>query len=276
MSQPPTGTREEIFGPRPGREVATLLRSGSVRPLWRLLALCAWTTGCLATLLVGHSALVVWPRSRPRWRRRMIRRWARGLARIVGMRVDIEGQPPARPFFLVANHLSYVDIVLLLGELDTVFVAKRELTEWPVVGYLTRIAGTIFVDRERRRDAIRVLRDIEAGIERGEGIVVFPEGTSSRGAEVSPLRPALFEWAARSGFPVHVATIRYEAPPGAPSAEEAICWWGTMSFVPHLIGLCRLPGFRAVVRFADEPLVGTGRTELAARARAAIAAGLGA
>lgn len=274
MSEPSAGVRHEVFGPSPARELAALLRSGSVRPLGRLLAAGAWTAGGLMTLLSGMAVLMAWPRGRQRWRHRVVRWWARGLGWIVGMRVTIEGPAPSRPFFLVANHLSYVDIVLLYSRLDGVFVAKRELVDWPVLGYLTRLVGTIFVDRRRRRDAVRVLRAIAAGIERGEGVILFPEGTSTAGDGVHPLRPALFEWAARARYPVHAATIRYETPPGHPPAREAVCWWGSMAFVPHLLTLVRLPGFRAVVRFADAPLVGADRVELATRARELIAAGL--
>ena len=144
----------------------------------------------------------------------------RATATISG-RITVEGQRPPAPFFLVANHLSYVDIVLLLAELPVVFVAKQELASWPVLGYLTRLVGNIFVDRQSRRDVPRVLAEIRRRIEIGYGVVVFPEGTSSDGSSVQPMKPALFEWAAQTEYPVHCAAIRYQTRPGSPPARDA-------------------------------------------------------
>lgn len=274
MSAAPSGVRREVFGDRPARELVRLLRPGSVRPLSRVAGSVAWTASCLLVFLTGMAAAGVVRNGRRRWRPWMIRLWARGLGRLAGMRVERRGPRPDRPFFLVANHLSYVDIILLLAEVDAVFVAKRELVAWPVIGWLARLGGTIFVDRSQPRDAVRVLGDIEAGIARGEGIVVFPEGTSSSGDEVQTLKPALFEWAARSAFPVHVATIRYDAPPGFPPARDVVCWWGDMSFLPHLLGLFRLPGFRATLWISPTALSGRDRTTLARQARTLMTAAL--
>jgi 1-acyl-sn-glycerol-3-phosphate acyltransferase len=274
VTSPDADLHREVYGKSSGRDLLGLLRTGGLRAVGRLAAISTWTAVCLIVLVSGHGVLIVAPRQRRPWRHRVVRRWARGLGWLVGMRVEIHGEPPVAPFFLVANHLSYVDIVLLLGLLDTVFVAKRELVDWPVIGYLARITGTIFVDRRRARDAVRVLDSIDERIADGEGVVLVPEGTSSGGDDVYPLRPALFEWAVRSGYPVRAATIGYRSPPGGPPASEAICWWGDMSFLPHLIRLCGLPGFDAQVRFAGDPVVGTNRTDLARRARDVISSGL--
>lgn len=267
MSDERSAIRRELLGDRLAADLAGMLRSGSVRPLWRLLAMSWWTTACLTVALTGIGILTPWPRPRRQWLARMARRWARGMGRLVGMRVRIEGPVPQPPFFLVANHLSYVDIVLLMSQVDVVFVAKRELARWPVVGYLTRLVGTIFVDRTSRRDVIRVLDAIDEGMGRGIGVVVFPEGTSSDGGGVSRLRPALFEWAVRSGSPVRVATIRYQTPAGAPPARDVVCWWGEMSFVPHVLELCRLPGFEATLSFEPHGLTAGNRASLAEAAR---------
>jgi 1-acyl-sn-glycerol-3-phosphate acyltransferase len=240
--------------------------------LARIVAVAAWTAAGLAILLVGMWLTARSPAGQRRWRTMMVRRWARGICRIAGARIAVTGPVPRAPFFLVANHLSYVDIVVLLALVDGVFVAKRELDRWPVVGYLTRLVGIIFLDRTSPRDAFRALGAIDARIAGGDGVIVFPEGTSSGGDDVKPMKPALFEWAARNQFPVHCVTLGYETPPGWPRARSAVCWWGDMSFIPHVIRLCRLPHFRATAAFADESLIGSDRNQLAADARAAIVA----
>jgi len=272
VTAPKAEIRREIYGASPGRELLSLLKRGSWRPIVRIGGIAVWTSGLFVFLIAGMWATTPWQARRRWWRNLIVKRWARGLAWIVNMRMRIEGPRPAAPFFLVANHLSYVDIVLMLAQVDTVFVAKRELGQWPILGYLTRLVGTIFLDRESRRDAVRAIGAIDRRIDDGDGVVVFPEGTSSDGADVYPMKTALFEWAAQKGYPVRHAAIHYRTGPGAPPAREAVCWWGSMSFMPHVIELCELRGFEATVRFGDEPLVGNDRGELAIRARDAIAA----
>lgn len=267
-----TEVRDEVFGGDLKGSLKGLLRPGAIRPVLRLLGITVWTGSMLLVLLLGMWATTPWKARRLRWRNGVVGRWARGMGRIAGMRVTVQGTPPTAPFFLVTNHVSYVDIVLLFGYLDTVFVAKRELNQWPVVGYLTRLVGTIFINRDSRRDAKRVLGAIDERIAEGDGIVVFPEGTSSDGGAVNPLKPALFEWAAQREFPVHVAAIHYATRPGYPPAREAVCWWGTMSFIPHVIELCRMPGFDATLHFGARPVTGNDRASVAVMARDAIAA----
>jgi 1-acyl-sn-glycerol-3-phosphate acyltransferase len=264
--------QQEVFGGDLKSQLLGLLRPGSLRPLGRIIGMTAWTVGMLGVLLIGMWATTPWKAGRLRWRNRTVRRWARGMAWIVNMRMVVQGTPPRAPFFLVANHLSYVDIVLLFATVDGVFVAKHELAAWPAIGYLTRLVGTVFVNRRNRRDTKRVLTAIERRIGEGDGVIVFPEGTSSEGSDVYPMKTALFEWAARVGYPIHVATIHYATGAGLPPAREVVCWWGAMTFVPHVVALCRLPGFEATVHFGAVPLTGNDRAELAVRAREAIAA----
>lgn len=186
------------------------------------------------------------------------------------MRIETRGLPPAEPALLVANHLGYLDVVLLAACVPSVFVAKREVRGWPLVGAVAALAGTIFVDRLAPRDALRAAGSIETALARGDTVILFAEGTSTRGERVLPLKPALLEPAARAGWAVQYAALSYRTAPGMPPADQAVCWWGEMEFMPHLLGVTRLPDFTASVAFGDDALRGSDRKDLAAGLQAAI------
>ena len=240
------------------------------RALVRLTALALLTAAVSLVWLAGAALTSPAPRARRRWRQLMFRGWARAVASVLGMTIEVKGEIPTPPFFLVSNHLSYVDIVLLAARLDGLFVAKSEVSSWPLIGFLTRVIGTIFVDRRSKRDALRVLALLERRMAEGEGVVIFAEGTSTRGDGVLPLRPALLEWAAQEGFPVCYASLTYRTPPDGPGADLAVCWWGDMTFGAHLIDLLRLPGFQAILTYGRDAIRDRDRKRLAARLHRAV------
>jgi 1-acyl-sn-glycerol-3-phosphate acyltransferase len=210
------------------------------------------------------------PALRRRWRQLALRTWARAALRVLSVRITVCGLPPARPFLLVANHLGYLDVLVLASVAPAVFVAKSEVRSWPVLGLLARAMGTVFIDRGRPRDAVRVLRRLERLRESGEGIVVFAEGTTSPGDGVLPLRPALLASAARQGWPVHHAALGYRAPLDAPSARTAVCWWGDMPFAPHVRRLCEMRGAAARITFGPVAVADPDRKRLAYRLHRAL------
>ncbi len=243
---------------------------GALRAAWRLAALAALTVFFYLLLLAGLLANAGSRRRGGRWRGFCFRNWSRALLAVMNARVEQRGSPPAPPFFLVANHLSYVDVLVLASRVDAVFIAKSEVAGWPVIGRLCRSVGTLFVDRELRRDLPRVIAEIDAELARGEGVVLFPEGTSTAGAGVGPFRPALLEVAARTRQPVSYATLGYRTPATARPAHLAVCWWGEMGFTGHLVKLLALPGFDASLVFGDEAIHEPDRKRLATRLRRAI------
>ena len=263
----PPGPRDAVITP-PERPK---LRGGRVRAALKLIAGTLWTGVLCLIWALGSVGTLLFPRARVRWRHRVVRTWARALCNILGVRIQRTGTPPQAPFFLVANHLTYLDILLLYTRVDGVFIAKRDMRHWPVLGPLANLFGTIWVNREVRRDAVRVLDLIDESIARGDGVILFAEGTTSAGNALLPMRPALFDWAAREQYPVHYVAITYRTDPGVP-VHLTVGWWGEMPFLGHMWNFCRLRAVEARLDFGDTPLLAPTRGELAARVEQAIAA----
>lgn len=243
-----------------------------LRVVPRMLAVVVLTAVSYLTILVSLPLRRVAPGRQLRIRNAAYRFWARGFARVIGMRIEVDGEPPEGPFFLVSNHLGYMDIILLATQLHTTYVAKADLQAWPTLGHVFATADTIFIDRGRRRDVLRVMELVGRQLDRHLGVVLFPEGTSSGGEEVLRFKPSLLEFAARRDYPVHFASISYSTPDGHPPAREAVCWWGDADFWPHVVELLRLPGFEARLAFGPAPIHHPDRKLLAERLHAAVAA----
>ena len=235
----------------------------TTRALFRILLLGLWTAPFLLICAVGRLYRQRAPLRHTAWRGRIVSRWARGVARLVGMRIEVKGTPPSPPFVLVANHLSYFDVILLQSQLHATFVSKAAVKTWPVIGYMTRTAGTLFIDRTNRRDIFRINALIDEALSNGDGIVLFPEGTSSKGDKVYPFKASLLGLAARRRHAVTSATLRYQTPPGETPAHLAVCWWGEMTFADHLLNVLKLPYFEAILVFGNESIQETDRKALA-------------
>ena len=201
------------------------------------------------------------------WRQLCFRLWAHGFARIAGMSVEVIGPVPRPPFFLVTNHLSYVDIPAIRAVVNGVFVAKAEIREWFVAGKIISDMGMVFIDRQNRRDIPRAGAKIISRLSDGEGVIVFPEGTSTKGEDVLPFNSSFLQFAAESDVSVSYASIGYRTPPGGMTASEAVCWWDDISFFRHMLRLFSLPGFTAIINFGEEPILSTDRKKLAGELR---------
>lgn len=218
---------------------------------------------------VGRPFAALARRSRG-WRRWIYRAWARDLCRTFGMRRARIGAIPPAPCILLSNHRGYVDIALAGAEIGAVFVSKAELRTWPVIGRMAADLGTLFVQREDKRSLPDVNLTIRAALERGERVVLFPEGTSTSGPGLLPFRAPLLEPAVSGGYPVWCMALRYRTRAGDPPAHEVVCWGAGEPFLAHARRLLGLAGFEAELVLAPEPLVPADRKELAARARAQV------
>lgn len=171
-----------------------------------------FTTGFTAVMsgyAVGSQLL----REDPARMRRHTRLWARGLARGIGLEVEVHGAErldPERTYVLMANHQSHVDIVALFNALPMVpgFLAKAELRRVPLFGRAMEAGGHVFVDRARHASAVAAIKEAAEGMRRGGSIVIFPEGTRSSRREVLPFKKGGFHLAKQSGVPVVPIGIR--------------------------------------------------------------------
>ena len=203
-------------------------------------------------------------------RQKALRMWSQLFAKMSGMRLKIVGKPPAAPFFLVCNHLTYVDVAALRLCVNGIFVAKREVKDWPVAGRVISDMGVIFIDRTNRRDIPRAGSEIIERLEQGEGVIVFAEGKISDGSSVLPFNSSFMEFAARSNVPVSAAAITYEAHGKPGAARHSVVWYDDISFLEHLRRLFALKGFTATVSFAAEPIADPDRKQLAKRLHEAV------
>jgi 1-acyl-sn-glycerol-3-phosphate acyltransferase len=148
-------------------------------------------------------------------RMRRVAWWGAGMLRALGIRLEFEGSIRAAPVLLLANHVSWLDILAIDALRGVRFVSKADVRHWPLIGYLVASGGTLFIERERKRDALRVVHHVAEALRAGATVAVFPEGTTGSGAVILPLHANLLQAAIATEVPVQPVVLRYSEP-GAP------------------------------------------------------------
>lgn len=226
---------------------------------------CCRFVALLAVLARGVAGYGLKPRhrrdavTRARWLQRTCRR----ALRVLEVRVVERGARPER-VLIGANHLSYLDIIVLAACCPVVFVSKREVRNWPLFGWFAEKAGTRFIDRNRRGDVVRTADELTPAIEAGLTVVVFLEGTTTAGDRVLPFKSSLLEPAVRARWRVVPTALDYQVPAGR-SAPTEVCWWGDMTLPPHLLNITTLPWIEAHVAWGHVEVADGDRKELATR-----------
>ncbi|MFO0582962.1 MAG: lysophospholipid acyltransferase family protein [Anaeromyxobacter sp.] len=159
----------------------------------------------------------------------------------LGIEVEADGPRPPPGALLCANHLSYLDPIVVASVARCVPISKAELADWPVFGPVARATGVLFITRGNTASGLEVMRHAQALLEGGLSVLNFPEGTTTRGDGVLPFRPGLFGTARRAGAPVVPISIAYD-PPG-------LAWTGAATFLPHFLALAARPRSAVRVRF---------------------------
>lgn len=216
------------------------------------------------------------------------RLWHRLVMRLLDFRVRVVGRPVTdRPLLIVANHVSWTDIMVIGSLVDVHFVSKSELAGWPVMGTLARLQRTVFVERERRRRSGDQAGEIAARLADGDPIALFAEGSTSDGNLVQPFKSTLFG-AARMALdlhdgdavaiqPVALAYTRLHGIPMGRQHRPHAAWIGDRVLLPHIGELLREGGIDLEVHFG-EPLrfgPGTSRKDISRAAEASVRAMVG-
>ena len=214
---------------------------------WRLLR---------ATLHVLHGMLVMtrFPALDAAGRHERIRWWSAGLVRAMGLTLQVSGTPRPGATLIVANHISWLDIAAIHAAAPHArFVSKSDVLSWPLLGWLIRNAGTLFIERERKRDAVRVVHAVAEALKAGDTVAVFPEGTTSSGAELLPFHANLLQAAVATATPVQPVVLRFSDPDGPFS--PAVAYIGDTTLLQSLWRVASAQGLAVSVELL--PSVGT-------------------
>ncbi len=190
-----------------------------------------------------------------------LQKWCQRTLRAMNVHYTVEGTIPQHGM-LASTHVSYVDVLIIGAVTPSVFVAKSQVRKWPIVGFVTNLAGTLYVSREHKGDVRRIVDEFKPYINAGILAVVFPEGTSTDSHTVRPFYSSLFEPAVQGNFPVTSAWVGYTVKPPFKS-ETHVCFWGDMGFAPHLIRLLSTTGVEAKLIFGQTIEHPTDRKQIA-------------
>lgn len=237
----------------------------------------AWRLSRVA-LHVLHGVAIVLLRfggAAPAWRRQRVQWWAAKMLRVAGAGHAVAGAPHEGGALLVINHISWLDIVAIHAACPQArFVSKADVKRWPVLNRLVDAADTLYLERERRRDAMRVVQHMGEALAAGDTVAVFPEGTTGTGHALLPFHANLLQAAIATATPVQPVALRFADAQDAVSA--AVAYVGDTTLLQSLWWVACAEGLQVRVSFL-EPLATeqAERRALAEQLRERIAAALG-
>jgi 1-acyl-sn-glycerol-3-phosphate acyltransferase len=226
--------------------------------------------------LVAHLLHGMWtvatrfPRATPEQRESLNRAWSLKMLRLCGMRLVVHNDSARLDSgaLVVANHISWIDIYVINAWRPTPFVSKAEIRQWPVVGWLAEQLGTIFIQREKRSDAKRIMHELADRLSSGQLMCVFPEGTTTNGITLLPFHANMFQAAVSAGSAVQPLCLMYEDAQGRQSTAPA--YIDDLSLGDSLDALLRGGPLTAHVYVGEAIAPGLDRRALAAEAQASV------
>lgn len=219
------------------------------RYLWRVpLLLLHLLLGLPLTLIAINPLTARWRVAGERVDHRAIRLWSKGMMRVFGLRVRRFGTPLPGAALFVANHVSWMDITLLHAERAVGFVAKSEISRWPLIGWLARRGGTIYHRRGSNESLTGVLHLMVQRLQSGEAVGVFPEGGTTAGDTVRTFHARIFQAAVVAESPVQPVALRYGS---GGNAQTIIAFAPRENFLQNFLRVLGEPARIAEVHFLE-------------------------
>jgi 1-acyl-sn-glycerol-3-phosphate acyltransferase len=188
--------------------------------------------------------------------------------RLLGVKISVNGTPPAPDAggLIVANHVSWLDISVIGAQRPLSFVAKSEVADWPVIGWLAKLQRTVFIDRQRRAATADVAAEMGARISAGEAVVLFAEGTTGDGTRILPLRSSLLGAAHQAlakdagtdvtVYPLAITYTGFHGMAGGRTERSLLGWYGDTELAPHLKAMLAAGAIDVVLAWGEPIAMG--------------------
>lgn len=194
------------------------------------------------------------PQLNPQQREARVQVWATQLLRIWDIELEVRGQPVVMgPTLMVCNHISWLDIVVIHATRHCRFVSKSELREWPLIGTLATGAGTLYIERENRKDAMRMVKEMAGALKDGDVLAVFPEGTTGDGLDMLTFHANLIQSAIEGLAPVQPLAVQF-IDTQSQSISMAARYVGDDTLLASIWSTLNARGLKAVVNFGHPEL----------------------
>jgi 1-acyl-sn-glycerol-3-phosphate acyltransferase len=178
-----------------------------------------------------------------------VQAWALQFLALWQIHLKVIGQPVLNgPALLVANHISWLDILIIHAARHCRFVSKSDIRDWPLVGVLATGAGTLYIERTKRKDALRMVKDMASALQEGDVVAIFPEGTTSDGLDLLPFHANLIQSAIQAQAPVQPMSLQF-LDNQTREISFAPCYIGDDTLIGSMWRTLKAPGITAVVHF---------------------------
>jgi 1-acyl-sn-glycerol-3-phosphate acyltransferase len=213
----------------------------------------------------------VFPKLNDTQQARAVEVWARGMLAIMGIEVRVKGHPAAGPVLMTANHISWLDILVMHAACHCRFVAKSEIRSWPLLGVLTTGGGSLYIERASSRDAMRLVHHMAEALRQGDVLAVFPEGGTGDGVNLLPFHANLLQAAISAQVPVQPVALQFVVA-ATQQRSLAPCYHAQDTLVGSLWRTLCAPPLLAQVRYGDKQFAqGRNRREWAQDLQATVA-----
>jgi len=218
----------------------------------------------IAQVMRGYWTIrTLFPKLSDEQQARYVEVWARGMLAIIGIEVRVKGHPASGPVLMAANHISWLDILIMHAACHCRFVAKSEIRGWPLVGVLTTGGGSLYIERGSNRDAMRLVHQMTAALQQGQVLAVFPEGGTGDGVTLRPFHANLLQAAISAGAPIQPIALQF-LDAHTQQTSLAPCYRDTDTLVSSLWRTLCAPPLLAQVRYGESQIAqGRNRREWA-------------